>query len=203
MQSSLYCQPVPQQPPPDFDMSMTFELVDHCIAYVKRFATNNNFMISLDTKDSRTRGQILCSSKSCGRIKGQHCPFRVNFNKSAQLEMFQFTKDDFNHSHPLNEPKMMVDGKEYVKHQRDLKDSEVACIEQLSLCYLFIPMFQTCLERIFPGRAFDKCLLTRMSNKYLDQKLGKDRHNLPILSDSRDISNTRAISNNPQMSVMQ
>jgi hypothetical protein len=66
-------------------------------------------MISLDAKDGRGRGQILCSSKSCGRIKGQHCPFSVNFNKSAQLEMFQFTKADFNHSHPLNEPKMMVD----------------------------------------------------------------------------------------------
>jgi hypothetical protein len=116
------------------------------------------------------------------RIKGQHCPFRVNFNKSAQLEMFQFTKAKFNHSHPLNEPKMMVDGKEYAKHQRDLKDSKVACIEQLSLCYLSIPIFQTCLERIFPGRTFDKSLLTRMSNMYLDQKLGKDSHNLSALA---------------------
>ena len=59
--------------------------------------------------------------------------------------MFQFTKAKFNHSRPLNEPKMMVDGKEYAKHQRDLKDSKVACIEQLSLCYLSIPIFQTCL----------------------------------------------------------
>jgi hypothetical protein len=43
-------------------------------------------------------------------------------------------------------------------------------------------MLETNLERIFPGRAFDKTLLSRMSDKALDNELGKDRHNLPSLA---------------------
>jgi hypothetical protein len=43
-------------------------------------------------------------------------------------------------------------------------------------------MLKTNLECIFPSRAFDKKLLSRMQDKALDNELGKDRHNLPALA---------------------
>jgi hypothetical protein len=43
-------------------------------------------------------------------------------------------------------------------------------------------MLETNLEHIFPGRAFDKTLLSHMRDKTLDNELGKDRHNLPSLA---------------------
>lgn len=45
-----------------------------------------------------------------------------------------------------------------------------------------VPMLETQLERIFPGRIFSKPLLGRIRNKTLDDRLGKDRNNLPALA---------------------
>ncbi len=39
LHADSYCQPIIQQPPPDFDMRMTFELVEYCISYIRRLRT--------------------------------------------------------------------------------------------------------------------------------------------------------------------
>ena len=99
--------------------------------------------------------------------------FNLNFNKKATTRKYSFSKPELRHSHALNPINILIDGKEFVTLESDLTDPEVTCIQNLALCYFSIPMLETNLERIFPGRAFDKTLLSRIRDKALDNELGK------------------------------
>jgi hypothetical protein len=104
--------------------------------------------------------------------------FNLNFNKTAATGKYNFSKPELRHHHALTPINILIDGKQFVKLESNLTDPEVTCIQNLAQCHFSIPMLETNLEHIFPGRAFDKTLLSRMRDKALDNELGKDRHNL-------------------------
>jgi hypothetical protein len=123
--------------------------------------------------------QSHASKKNKRSKKDCQCILNLNFDKTAAKVKYNFSKPELCHSHALTPINILIDGKEFIKLESDLTDTEVTCIQNLALCYFSIPMLETNLERIFPDRAFDKTLLSRMRDKALDNELGKDRHNLP------------------------
>lgn len=178
---------------PAFDTNLQFDTFDQTRSYVESYAKKMHFKVSVNSSSYNdgiaSRGYFYCSPKSCikecSKPKGKkdcQCIFNLNFNKSAATGKYSFSKPELRHSHPLTPINILIDGKEFVKFESDLTDPEVTCIQNLALCYFSIPMLETNLERIFPGRAFDKTLLSRMRDKALDNELGKDRHNLPSLA---------------------
>jgi hypothetical protein len=62
----------------------------------------------------------------------------------------------------------MIDGKTFIKYERELEEAEVSVIHLLSATKLSIPQFEVNLASIFPTKIFCKSLLGRMRNRYLD-----------------------------------
>jgi hypothetical protein len=162
-------------------------------SYVKSYAKKMQFKVSVNSSSYKdgiaVRGYFYCSPKSClkeySKPKSKEdcqCMFNLNLNKNAATGKYNFSKPELRHSHALTPINILIDGKEFVKLESNLTDPEVTCIQNLALCCFSIPLLETNLERIFPGRAFDKTLLSRMRDKALDNELGKDRHNLPSLA---------------------
>jgi hypothetical protein len=176
-----------------FNPNLQFDTFDQMKSYVQSYAKKMHFKVSINSSSYNdgiaVRGYFYCSPKSCVKEystnksqKDSQCMFNLNFNKKATTGKYSFSKPELRHSHALNPINILIDGKEFVTLESDLTDPEVTCIQNLALCYFSIPMLETNLERIFPGRAFDKTLLSRIRDKALDNELGKDRHNLPSLA---------------------
>ena len=117
---------------------------------------------------------IFCSPKSCLKDKSKsqsnkdcECIFNLNFNKSTSIGKYTFSKPELRHSHALTPINIPIDGKGFIKLESDFTDPELTCIQNLALCYFSFPMLETNLERIFPGCAFDKTLLSCMRDKSL------------------------------------
>jgi hypothetical protein len=171
--------PVPPRPLPaqdefssanTFNSNLQFDTFDQMQSYVKLYAKKMHFKVSVNSSSYKdgiaVRGYFYCSPKSClkeySKPKSKEdcqCMFNLNFNKTAATGKYNFSKPELRHSHALTPINILIDGKEFVKLESDLTDPEVTCIQNLALCYFSIPMLETNLERIFPGRAFDKTLL--------------------------------------------
>ena len=175
----------------NIDVSRTFIAYNNMLDYVNACATNQNFKVTVKASvywnQQPVRGSFVCSPKSCGRKSVgvvSDCSFRLKFNHCAKSKQYRFMPPfQLDHDHSLSsDTVMMVNGKQVVKFESDLTDSEASAIEAFSIAGYSVPQLETVLERIYPNRLYHKTLLNRLRGKFLDESIGKDRNNLPALA---------------------
>jgi hypothetical protein len=123
---------------------------------LQAYSIQHHFCLSTDTKDFfdmdgmkvARRGVFYCSSLSQGRKRGDACPFKINFNYNKSIELYEFRVANWNHSHELISSKLMIDGKTFIKYERELEEAEVSVIHLLSATKLSIPQFEVNLASV-------------------------------------------------------
>ena len=172
----------------NLDTTKKFEIFDHLREYASTQLGRYGIILSLDSKGEK-RGKFLCSCKSYGVNKNNgKCPFSINYNKDAKTDKFGFTSWKLLHNHPLRAPgESNLEGEEIIKYEKQLRDSEAVAIDIFSLSHLSTSDVGSALERVFPGRSFDKTLLARMKKKAVDNRLREVRQE-NNLKNSNDIN---------------